>query len=119
MFSNYTWKQILEHIKYLPSNPSGDKFIITHPNNEVHYIRVRHELIYTATKQDPKNFVEIPQRIFEAIYNELQRLKRLPNKKSPNLSKIQNVEVILAILALLPETEYDKKKGSLTYLPQT
>lgn len=115
MFTNYTWKQILKHIKYLPSNSSGAQIIITHPNSNMYYISVKHEMIYVSTRDNPKDLTEIPQRIFEAIYNELQHRKRLPNKKSPNISNISNAEVVLAILGQLPETQYDKMNGTLLY----
>ena len=116
MFSNYVWKQIIQHIQYLSKNSKGDHLIFTQPKNELHYMRIRQNNIYVAKREKPDAFVEIPQTTFETIYNELVYLKKLPNKKSPNLMQLKFSEVVLAVLAQLPNTQYDKESGTISYI---
>ena len=116
MFTNYTWRQILQHIRYLPSNSSGDHLIFIPPKNLLNYVRISREQIFVATKEEPDNFVEIPPKYFEAVYNELVYLKKLPHKNCPNIMNIKFAGIVIAILGQLPEVYFDKKKGTLTYI---
>ena len=115
MFTNYTWRQILGHIPLLPKNLKGHYLVFTYPHNAMHYVTIIDSIIYTASGQNPNQFSEIPQRIFEAIYNELERHKTLPNKQCPQVMQLKFADVILAILAQLPEARYDKNTGILIY----
>lgn len=115
MFTNYTWRQILRHIPLLPKNLKGYYMVFTYPQNTMYYVKIIDDIIYTASAQNPDQFSEIPQRLFEAIYNELERHKTLPNKLCPQVMQLKFADVILAILSQLPETHYDKNTGILSY----
>ena len=115
MFTNYTWRQILQHIPLLPKNLKGHYLVFTHPHNKMHYLKIIDGIVNVAASQNGDQFSELPQRIFEVIYNELERHKTLPNKLCPQVIQFKFADVILAILAQLPEAQYDKNTGILTY----
>lgn len=69
-----------------------------------------------ADKKDPQIFTLVSKDSFEAVYNERVYNRELSHSQALGYTKgKQWASALLAVLALLPDVQLDKKTGSLKY----
>lgn len=115
MFNDYKMGQIISNIKGLPRNTNRDYMLITNPGNNLSLIRLKGDQIYLATESNQNTFVPIPRANIEKVFNELIRNKQLTKNDVGLGLGVEGFEYLMAVLDLLPNVQYDRKKDMLLY----
>ncbi len=116
MFNNHTWTAIQKHIKYQSQNSAGHYMVFSQPGDHLYFIKLVRDDIHMADKKDPQTFTLVSKDSFEAVYNELVYNRELSHSQALGYTKEKQwASALMAVLALLPDVQLDKKTGILKY----